>query len=78
MRIGILNTDTLKTEFDTKYGQYPVMFSNVLLQADPNIQIRTYEVQFGDYPAAEQENVKRLDRVIKKAFNNFVVWANEI
>ena len=29
-------------------------------------------------PAAEQENVKRLDRVIKKAFNNFVVRANEI
>ena len=28
--------------------------------------------------AAEQENVKRLDRVIKKAFNNFVVRANEI
>jgi len=29
-------------------------------------------------PAAEQENVKRLDRVTKKAFNNFVVRANEI
>ena len=55
MRIGILNTDTLKTEFDTKYGQYPAMFRNVLLQADPNLQIHSYEVQSGDYPTALDE-----------------------
>ena len=50
MRIGILNTDTLKTEFDTKYGQYPAMFSKVLLRAEPKIEIHSYEVQAGEYP----------------------------
>ena len=29
-------------------------------------------------PAAEEESIKRLDRVNKKAFNNLVVKANEI
>ena len=50
MRIGILNTDTLKTEFDTKYGQYPAMFSKVLMHAEPKIKIYSYEVQNGEYP----------------------------
>ena len=50
MKVGILNTDTLKTEFDTKYGQYPAMFSKVLLHAEPKIEIYSYEVQTGEYP----------------------------
>ena len=50
MKIGILNTDTLKTEFDTKYGQYPAMFSKVLQHAAPKIEIYSYEVQTGEYP----------------------------
>ena len=50
MRIGILNTDTLRTEFDTKYGQYPAMFSKVLLRAEPKIEIYCYEIQTGEYP----------------------------
>jgi GMP synthase-like glutamine amidotransferase len=78
MRIGILNTDTLKTEFDTKYGQYPVMFSNVLLQADPNIQIRTYEVQFGDYPAALDECDAYLITGSKVSAYDDMPWINEL
>jgi len=55
MKIGILNTDTLKTEFDTKYGQYPAMFSKVLLHAEPKIEIYSYEVQTGEYPVELNE-----------------------
>ena len=33
---------------------------------------------FSSNPAAEEERVKRLDRVNKKAFNNLVLRANEI
>ena len=33
---------------------------------------------FASNPVAKEESVKRLDRVNKKAFNNFVVRANEI
>ena len=78
MRIGILNTDTLKTEFDTKYGQYPVMFSNVLLQAEPNLQIRTYEVQFGDYPAALDECDAYLITGSKVSAYDDIAWIHEL
>ena len=78
MRIGILNTDTLKSEFDTKYGQYPVMFSNVLLQAEPNLQIRTYEVQFGDYPAALDECDAYLITGSKVSAYDDIAWIHEL
>ena len=78
MRIGILNTDTLKTEFDTKYGQYPAMFRNVLLQADPNIQIHSYEVQFGDYPATLDECDAYLITGSKVSAFDDIPWVNEL
>ena len=78
MRIGILNTDTLKTEFDTKYGQYPAMFRNVLLQADPNIQIHSYEVQFGDYPATLDECDAYLITGSKVSAYDDIPWINEL
>ena len=78
MRIGILNTDTLKSEFDTKYGQYPVMFSNVLWHAEPNLQIRTYEVQFGDYPTALDECDAYLITGSKVSAYDDIPWINEL
>ena len=78
MRIGILNTDTLKTEFDTKYGQYPAMFRNVLLQADPNLQIHSYEVQSGDYPTALDECDAYLITGSKVSAFDDIPWVNEL
>ena len=78
MRIGILNTDTLKTEFDTKYGQYPAMFRNVLLQADPNLQIHSYEVQSGDYPTAIDDCDAYLITGSKVSAFDDIPWVNEL
>ena len=78
MRIGILNTDTLKTEFDTKYGQYPAMFKNVLLQSDPNLQIHSYEVQSGDYPTALDECDAYLITGSKVSAFDDIPWVNEL
>ena len=78
MKVGILNTDTLKTEFDTKYGQYPAMFKNVLLQADPNLQIHSYEVQSGDYPTALDECDAYLITGSKVSAFDDIPWVNEL
>tara|TARA_B110000014_G_scaffold261535_1_gene253448 strand:+ start:763 stop:1467 length:705 start_codon:yes stop_codon:yes gene_type:complete len=78
MRIGILNTDTLKTEFDTKYGQYPAMFRNVLLQVDPNLQIHSYEVQSGDYPTAIDDCDAYLITGSKVSAFDDIPWVNEL
>ena len=50
MKIGILNSDTVKIAGAMEFGQYPEMFSKIFWAVDPNIQFRTYEVQFNNYP----------------------------
>ena len=50
MKIGILNSDTVQIDDASDFGQYPEMFSKIFWSIDPNIQFKTYEVQFGDYP----------------------------
>ena len=55
MIVGILNTDTIKPEFATKYGQYPEMFRKALLAANPNLQFINYEVQSNEYPKDPDE-----------------------
>ena len=51
MKIGILNSDTVQIDGAMEFGQYPEMFSKVFWDVDPNIQFKTYEVQFDDYPS---------------------------
>jgi GMP synthase-like glutamine amidotransferase len=50
MKIGILNSDTVQIDGASGFGQYPEMFSKIFWSVDPNIQFKTYEIQFGDYP----------------------------
>ena len=78
MQIGILNTDTIKPEFATKYGQYPAMFSRILLQADPNIQIKDYEIQFGDYPKDINECDAYLITGSKVSAYDDLPWVQEL
>ena len=78
MRIGILNTDTIKIEFATKYGQYPAMFSKVLLRADPNLQLSNYEVQTGEYPASIDECDAYLITGSKVSAYDGLPWINEL
>ena len=78
MRIGILNTDTLKTEFDTKYGQYPAMFSKVLLHAEPKIEIYSYEVQTGEYPDELNECDAYLITGSKVSAYDDIAWIHEL
>ena len=51
MRIGILNADAVKAEFVSDFGEYPDMFSRLLMAVDPCTEFVTYEVMSGEYPA---------------------------
>ena len=57
MKIGILNSDTVKIDGAAEFGQYPEMFSKVFWAVEPKIQFKTYEVQFGEYP----QNINECD-----------------
>ena len=78
MRIGILNTDTIKIEFATKYGQYPAMFSKALLGADPDLQLNSYEVQAGEFPADIDECDAYLITGSKVSAYDDLPWLNEL
>ena len=78
MRIGILNTDTIKIEFATKYGQYPAMFSKALLGADPDLQLNSYEVQAGEFPADIDECDAYLITRSKVSAYDDLPWLNEL
>ncbi|MBL1276321.1 MAG: hypothetical protein COB30_009540 [Ectothiorhodospiraceae bacterium] len=50
MIIGILQTDTVKSEFSHQFGEYPAMFESLLKQISPQLEFRVYDVQHGTYP----------------------------
>ena len=52
MRIGILKTDTVRAEFQDDFGDYPDMFRQLLLAADPGLDFTNYDVQRGEYPGS--------------------------
>jgi GMP synthase-like glutamine amidotransferase len=49
MKIGILNADAVKTEFVAEFGEYPDMFSRLLLEVDPDTEFVIYAVMNGEY-----------------------------
>ncbi|MFT4996854.1 MAG: GMP synthase-like glutamine amidotransferase [Chitinophagales bacterium] len=53
--IGILNADEVRPELEATYGDYPAMFTELLKSADSDINIVTYNVMKGEYPASIDE-----------------------
>lgn len=51
MKIGILKADDVRPELVDRFGEYPEMFGEILLAADPDIEVITYEVMSGEYPS---------------------------
>ncbi len=50
MKIGILKADNVRPELVDNFGEYPEMFREILLAADPNTAIISYEIMSGEYP----------------------------
>ena len=51
MKIGVLKADDVRPELVDHFGEYPEMFREILLAADPNVEIISYEVMSGEYPS---------------------------
>ena len=50
MNIGILKADKVRPELVDEFGEYPDMFRRLLLAAEPNLTVVTYDVMSGEYP----------------------------
>lgn len=50
MKIGILQCDSVLTEYQKEFGNYPQMFMDLLQRIDPTIQTMIYDVEHGQYP----------------------------
>jgi GMP synthase-like glutamine amidotransferase len=51
MKLGILKTDAVRSEWVPDFGEYPDMFIGLLGQVDPDLEFRVYDVEQGEYPA---------------------------
>jgi GMP synthase-like glutamine amidotransferase len=50
MRIGILKTDTVRSEWVPEFGEYPDMFMALLGQVDPELEFEVFDVEQGQFP----------------------------
>ena len=53
MHLGILKVDSVRSEFVDEFGDYPDMFRQLLLQANPSLQISVFDVQRGEIPTPD-------------------------
>ena len=50
MQIGILQTDSVLSEFRARFGDYPDMFQSLLLRADGSLTFEVFNVVQGHFP----------------------------
>ncbi|MEM7374231.1 MAG: GMP synthase [Bacteroidota bacterium] len=50
MKLGLLTTDRIRKELVGEFGEYPDMFSRLLHEADPSLELINYYVLEGEYP----------------------------
>ncbi len=78
MKIGILNADAVKAEFAAEFGEYPDMFSRLLVAVDPNTELVTYEVMNGEYPVDIDEVDAYLITGSKLSVYDDVAWISAL
>jgi GMP synthase-like glutamine amidotransferase len=54
--IAILKTDSVRSEWVERFGEYPDMFQTVLKRANPDLQFAVYDVQVGEYPNSKDQH----------------------
>ncbi len=52
MKIGILKADSVMEQYQPEFGDYPAMFESLLLAAEGNADIVTYDIEQFEYPEA--------------------------
>ena len=50
MKIGILQTDSVRPKLIEQFGDYPDMFRSLFSKVDPALTYKIYDVQHGKYP----------------------------
>ena len=56
LKIGILQTDSVLDQFQSEFGNYPEMFTDMLLKAsDGSAEIINYDVEHFQYPVEIDE-----------------------
>jgi len=50
MKLGILKTDAVRSQWVADFGEYPDMFKTLLGQSDSGLEFVVYDVEQGEYP----------------------------
>jgi len=50
MKLGILQCDSVLTQYQARFGNYPDMLIELFKRVDPSFEFRVFDVQHGHYP----------------------------
>jgi len=76
--IGILQADSVREEFQPRFGDYPEMFETVLGKTDPAVEFRHYNVELGEYPQDLDECDGYVITGSKKSVYDDEQWIHEL
>ncbi|MFA7553993.1 MAG: GMP synthase [Spongiibacteraceae bacterium] len=78
MKIGILKTDDVRSQWVDKYGEYSDMFIELLRSADPALTFVVYEVQHGQYPASIDDVDAYIITGSKRSVYEDIPWIHQL
>ena len=78
MRLAILKTDYVRTEWVQEFGEYPDMFETVFRKCDPSIFFQTFDSQLSEYPADLDEFDAYLITGSKSSVYDKELWIDKL
>lgn len=78
MRIGLLQCDDVLESLQVAYGNYPEMFTELLLTQYPDAQIRVYRCMDGELPEALDECDTYITSGSKYGVNDGLPWIDAL
>lgn len=77
MKLGILQCDSVLTEYQSTFGNYPEMFIQLFQQCDSDMTFHTYNIEQGEYPAKDNECDAYITTGSKASVFENLPWLNE-
>ncbi|MFN3581066.1 MAG: type 1 glutamine amidotransferase [Pseudomonas sp.] len=78
MKIGLLQCDDVREDLQPAHGNYPQMFTELLLEQVPEAQIRVYRCQDGELPEELHECAGYLTTGSKFGVNDGLPWIDDL
>lgn len=77
MKLGILQCDSVLTEYQATFGNYPAMFIRLFAEFAPEMTFEIYNIEIGEYPQEDNECDAYITTGSKASVYDDLPWLNE-